>query len=207
MTKRLPLSYFVYASVVVALLVPTAVLAKDKEPAKRAATKVSGIAIDRGDNWMTVKADGEEEAVKYVVDPADKKLLETFKTVFNAARVQLTFKQAGDERQIVSIQRHIIKQTGTFTGEVVKLYGSFWIEVKPKHGLNNAFAPGANYNDKAFMEKLKGLKPGDSVTITYTTDFERHRITTLRINPPKPQKPAAPSSKDDDGKKPPEGES
>lgn len=33
------------------------------------------------------------------------------------------------------------------------------------------------------MEKLRGLKAGDSVTITFTTDFERHRIKTMRINP------------------------
>jgi hypothetical protein len=26
------------------------------------------------------------------------------------------------------------------------------------------------------------LKKGDSVTIRFTTDFERHRIQTLRIN-------------------------
>ena len=191
-----------FLSAALALCLPSAAFGKDKEASKRFPTKVSGIAIDRGDNWITVKADGEEKAVKYIVDPADKKLVETFKTVFHAARVQLTFKQAGDERQIVSIQRHIIKQSGNFTGEVVKVYGNFWVEVKPKHGLNDAFAPGANYNDKAFMEKLTRLKPGDSVTITYTTDFERHRITTLRINPPKPQKSAAPSSKEDDEKKP-----
>ena len=32
------------------------------------------------------------------------------------------------------------------------------------------------------MAKLKGLKPGDSVTIKFNTDFERHRILTLQIN-------------------------
>ena len=32
------------------------------------------------------------------------------------------------------------------------------------------------------MAKLKALKPGDSVTIKFTTDFERHRIVTLRKN-------------------------
>ena len=43
----------------------------------------------------------------------------------------------------------------------------------------------ANYNDQTFMQELKGLKPGDSATITYTTDFERHRIKSLRKNPAK----------------------
>ena len=68
------------------------------------------------------------------------------------------------------------------TGTVVKVYNNFWVEVKPRNGLADAYAPGANYNDKAFMEKLRGLKPGDSVTITFTTDGERHRILVLRKN-------------------------
>jgi hypothetical protein len=32
------------------------------------------------------------------------------------------------------------------------------------------------------MAMLKGLQPGDSVTIKYSTDFERHRIESLRKN-------------------------
>jgi hypothetical protein len=32
------------------------------------------------------------------------------------------------------------------------------------------------------MAKLRGLKKGDSVTITFNTDFERHRILKLRVN-------------------------
>jgi hypothetical protein len=83
---------------------------------------------------------------------------------------------------LVSIKRQILKASGTVTGNVVKVYNDFWVEVKPKGGVADAYAPGANFNDKDFMEKLKGLKEGDSVTITFITDFERHRITTLRKN-------------------------
>lgn len=155
--------------------------------------KVAGILIDRNKDWITVKADGEDEPVKYVVDPSDKRLQEAFKSVFNACRAQLTYKQVGDSRQLVSIKRHIIKETGTITGDVVKVYNDFWVEVKPKNGVADAFAPGANYNDKAFMEKLRGLKPGESVTIAYTTDFERHRIQSLRKNPAQPSKAGSPS--------------
>jgi hypothetical protein len=32
------------------------------------------------------------------------------------------------------------------------------------------------------MELLNGLKPGDVVTITFVTDFERHRIRKLRVD-------------------------
>ncbi len=144
--------------------------------------KIAGILIDKHNDWITVKADGEDELVKYVVDASDKKLQEAFKAVFNACRVQLTYKDEGDTRRLVSIKRQILKESGTITGDVVKVYNEFWVEVKPKSGVADAFAPGANYDDKEFMERLRGLKSGDSVTITYTTDFERHRITTLRKN-------------------------
>jgi hypothetical protein len=96
--------------------------------------------------------------------------------------VQLIYKQDSDSRQLASIHRQVLKDKGTVTGEVVKVHNDFWVEVKPKNGVADAYAPGANYNDKEFMAKLKGLKPGESVTIQFHTDFERHRIESLRIN-------------------------
>ena len=147
--------------------------------------RVAGIYIDGRSEWITVKADGEDEPVKYVIDASDKRLQEAFKWVFNACRVQLTYKNEGDSRRLVSIARQILVDSGTVTGDVVKVYNNFWVEVKPKKGVADAYAAGANFKDKAFMDKLKGLKPGESVTITFNTDFERHRITSLRINDPK----------------------
>jgi hypothetical protein len=146
--------------------------------------RVAGIMFDfdRDNNWLTVKADGEEAPVKYLIDPSNKTLAEGLKTVFNASRVRLTYRMEGDARRLVSIRRHIVQASGTVTGVVVKVHNDFWIELKPKNGVANAFAPGANYNDKDFMAKLRGLKPGDSVTIQFTTDSERHRILALRKN-------------------------
>jgi hypothetical protein len=145
--------------------------------------KVAGIMIDKKENWFTVKADGEEEPVKYVVDASNKKLTETMKGIFNAGRVQLTYKKDGDSRQLTSIKRQVLKASGTMTGTVVKVYNDFWVEVKFKDGPNNAFAPTANnYKNKAFMDALKGLQPGESITITFSTDFERHRIEWFRKN-------------------------
>ena len=146
--------------------------------------KVAGILIEKKDNWLTVKTDGEGEPVKYLVpkDP-DKKLAEALKKTFNASRVQLTYTKDGDSRQLVSIKKQVVKASGTVTGVVVKVHDQFWVELKPKDGPADAFAPGStNYNNKEFMAKLRGLKKGDSVTITYNTDLERHRILTLRIN-------------------------
>jgi hypothetical protein len=163
---------------------PSPAAAPAANAAVQADGKVAGILIDKKENWITVKADGETEPVKYVLgNNAGKKLIESFKAVFNASRVQLTYKKNGDERQLVSIKRHVLKKTGTVTGLVVKVHDNFWVEVKPKDGPANAFAPGVtNFKDKAFMENLRSLQPGDAVTITYGTDFERHRILTLRID-------------------------
>jgi hypothetical protein len=155
--------------------------------------RVAGIMFDfdREHNWMTVKADGEDEPVKYRIDPSNRKLAEGLRTVFNASRVRLTYREEGDSRRLVSIQRQILQGSGTVTGVVVKVHNNFWIELKPRKGVADAFAPGANYNDPAFMAELKALQPGDSVTIQFTTDFERHRILALRKN----AVPAQPSRK------------
>jgi hypothetical protein len=155
--------------------------AADKDTAKQEG-KVAGILIDKNKDSLTVKADGEDEPVKYLIDGSNKSLDKALKSIFNASRVQLTYKTDGDSRQLATIKKQILRQKGKVTGLVVKVYNNFWVEVKPKNGLADAYAPGANYKDKAFMEKLRGLKPGDSVTITFTTDFERHRIQSLRKN-------------------------
>jgi hypothetical protein len=173
-----------FAAVMLSLLlrIPAA-LAADQNETKQGG-KVAGILIDKKDNWIAVKADGEDEPVKYlVVDGSDKQLAGAMKSIFNASRVQLTYKQEGDSRQVVSIKRQIFKSSGMVTGVVVKVYNDFWVEVKPKDGLADAYAPGAsNFNNREFMAKLKNLKPGDSVTIKFSTDLERHRIETLRKN-------------------------
>jgi hypothetical protein len=161
------------------LTLPPCTTAGGKNAPKQSG-KVAGILIDKQNDWITVKADGEEEPVKYTVAASAKKPL---KSVFNACRVQLTYKKDGDTRQVTTIKRQILKASGTVTGKVVKVYNDFWVEVKPRQGPADAFAPTSdNYNNKAFMARLRGLQKGDSVTITFTTDFERHRILTLRKN-------------------------
>jgi hypothetical protein len=187
MLQRRVSALILFAVVPLSACWSAASFAADKDATKDGG-KAAGILIDRKEDWITVKADGEDEPVKYLIDASDKKLQEAFKSIFNASRVQLTYKTDGDSRRLVSIKKQILKASGTVTGNVVKVYNNFWVEVKPKGGLADAYAPGANYNDKEFMEKLKGLQPGDSVTITFTTDFERHRIKTLRKNPVSPSK-------------------
>ena len=158
-------------------------LASVATAAGKDSSTVAGILIEKKDNWITVKADGEDEPIKYLIGDSDKKLADALKSIFNASRVQLTYKKDGDSRQLLTIKKQVVKASGTVTGLVVKVYDNFWVEVKPKNGFADAYAPSAaNFNNKDFMTKLKALQTGDSVTITFTTDFERHRIESMRKN-------------------------
>lgn len=166
---------------VFALQAHTRGAAADKEDAKD--VKVAGILVAKTDTTLTIKADGEDEPVKYPVPKSDKKVTDALKSIFDASRVTLTYKKDGEGRQLTGIARQVLKKSGTVTGTVVKVYNDFWVEVKPKDGVSDAYAPnGTNYKDKEFMETLKGLKPGESVTIKFVTDGERHRIETLKKN-------------------------
>ncbi len=92
--------------------------------------KVAGIMFDRKDDYITVKADGEDEPVKYVLGAnPDKALLDSLKVTFNACRVELTYKQEGDTRRLTSIKRQILKSSGIIAGTVVGVYNDFWVEV------------------------------------------------------------------------------
>jgi hypothetical protein len=62
--------------------------------------EVAGILIEKKDKWITVKADGEDDPVKYLISDANKKVVEAMKGIFNASRVQLTYKKDGDSRQL-----------------------------------------------------------------------------------------------------------
>jgi hypothetical protein len=131
---------------------------------------------------ITVKVDGQEEPQQFLLG-SDKKVADAMKGIFDACRVSLTYKTVGDAKQVVGIKRQILKAKGTITGTVVQVHNEFWIELKPKSGLADAFAPGgAFFSNKQSMALLKSLKKGDSVTITYGTDFERHRIEKLKKN-------------------------
>jgi hypothetical protein len=210
MTGRRPALRTISFVMLIAALRPGLPASAAQKPAPEREIRVAGILFDfdREHHWMTVKADGEEEPVKYLIDPSNPRLAERLRTIFNASRVRLTYRAEGDSRRLVSIQRQVLQESGTVTGTVVKVHDDFWIELKPRRGVADAFAPGANYNDPAFMAELRALKPGDSVTIRFTTDFERHRILAMRKNPvrakpgPKAKPEGAPAKDKDRGPSP-----
>jgi hypothetical protein len=142
---------------------------------------VSGIVTDKGDTWIMVRADGEETPVKYELgaDPG-RKLRQDWQGIFTVGRVRLAYQPNGDARQLISIKKQLPKAAGTVTGEVLRTYG-WWVEVKPGNGPPEGYAAHFPFEKSAeVMEQLKDLRPGDVVTIQFTTDSERHRIEALR---------------------------
>jgi len=143
-------------------------------------TTVSGNVTDRRDNWLMVRADGEEDPVKYVIPPdASKRMLLDLQGIFVVGRVRLVYELKDDSRQLISIKKVVLKTVGTVTGEVLHTY-DWWVEVKPKNGPPEGYALQFMADPKHEMaDKLKTLKVGDIVTIKFFTDFERHRIEAL----------------------------
>jgi hypothetical protein len=163
-----------------ALAACPAVGAADKDKPKDGGT-VKGVVIDKRDNWLTVRADGEEESVKYVLgDSPNRAVSQAFNGIFTLTRVELVYKPHGDARQLVSLRKAPGRPTGTVTGVVV-VTNDWWLLVKPKNAPLDGFAamaPTAAY--KPVLEKIRSCQKGDVVTIRYYTDFERHRIQSIR---------------------------
>lgn len=141
-------------------------------PAKSGGT-VSGIVFDKRDASIQVKPDGEEKPVTYAIDRSNKQTLKALAGIFPEARVRLVYKTSGETRQLVSIQN-----TGT-TGVVLEPH-EWWVEVKPKKCSPEGYAavcPAEHWKDA--VEKIKDLRRGDTVVISYYIDFERHRIRSI----------------------------
>jgi hypothetical protein len=143
---------------------------------------VSGIVFDKEEKTLKlkVKIDGEEEPATFLVDAADKKLAKSLQLIFSVARVRLTYKWNGDNRQLVSIDKTGTKGQGSITGTVLATH-KYWLEVRPKNGPPEGYC--ATYPKEvwdATEAKIGQLQKGDTVTIRYYTDIERHRIQSIQ---------------------------
>jgi len=160
---------------------PSAVASAKEESKSQKGVGITGILTDKRDTWIMVKADGEDEPVRYNVgEGSDKSLLQDLQSIFTVSRVRLVYMPKGDTRQLTSIKKQPAKASGTVTGEVLQNH-AWWIEVKPGTGPAEGYAAHFPFDQNPeMMETLKGLKRGDIVTIRFTTDFERHRIESIR---------------------------
>ena len=145
---------------------------------------VSGIYVDRKDNkgdTITFLTDGEEDIKTYTLEGADKSTMEAMKKIFPNCRIRIAYKQDGDVRRILAVEKIATRASGIFIGEVMFVQNNFWLAVKPKNGPPDAFALNFDSNKGGPMvELLKSLKKGDIVAIKYATDFERHRILEIQ---------------------------
>jgi len=143
--------------------------------------KIAGILIQRDKRSLLVRADGDDQPIKYLLpEKADAKLAAALKGLFTVQRVQITYQTVGDTRQVTSLIRFPGKANGVVTGKVIAVHDNFWVEVKPSKGPPEGFAAGVPDKSRQVLATLKTLQKDDTVTIRYYTDFERHRIISIR---------------------------
>lgn len=161
---------------------------KDKAQGKPIAA--AGIVTDMKDKegFVMIWTDGEEEPAKYVFREGFDKTIFGFppagKAIFTVGRVHFTYSTSDDTRQVLSMEKEPPVAKGTVTGQVM-FANDFWVAVKPKTGRMEGYAVGPPAW-KEMGERLKTLQKGDTVTIKFYTDVERHRIVTLDVAPRKP---------------------
>lgn len=141
---------------------------------------VAGLVLDKKDNKIKVLPDGKEEPIEYVLPPgSEPRLVKAWNGIFTVTRVRLSYKVDGDTRKVVGISRQVGRPKGVITGVVQNNYKGWWVSVKPRGGVADGFAQSFPF-PKEMAATMKKLEKGDVVTIQYYTDFERHRIVTIR---------------------------
>ena len=137
------------------------------------------LTTDQNKDSLMLLADGDDTPIKYVfADSFDRKSLQG---IFSVSRVHVTYSKDGDTRKLLSMKKEKPVAKGTATGSVVLIGNdAFWIAVKPRNGPPDGYALGS-WPPGEMGTKLKALHIGDTVTIKFHTDFERHRIDALTL--------------------------
>ncbi len=154
----------------------------------------SGVLTDNKNNVASIWVDGDDAPSKFTLaDTFDKN---TFgfppkcKGVFVPDRVQFSYVKGDKGNTVLVMQLAKPVMKGTVTGEV-EFSNDFWVAVKPKNGPLDGYA--INWPPGDMVARIKALKKGDRVTITFHTDVERHRIETMKLLPPAPVPTTKPS--------------
>lgn len=123
---------------------------KDTPPEKG---KIAGILIQRDKQTLLVRADGDEEPIKYLLpEKPDGRMAATLKGLFTVQRVRITYQKVGDARQIKELARFPGKANGVITGKVIAVHDNFWVEVKPSKGPPEGFASGIPDKSRHIVE-------------------------------------------------------
>jgi len=167
------------------------VTAKAKSPGGPG--KVAGIVTAKTDKDITIKAEGEDEAKRYLLAPqggvpkAD--LQAALKTVFVPNLVM--FSSQGQDQPVLTNIRVILPpvRMGAATGTVVaresKPKEVPWVEVKPSDGgytqrLWPRFVGGPDGFDKEMVRTFGELNVADKVRVSWTYD-ERLRAAKIQV--------------------------
>ncbi|HSU67940.1 MAG TPA: hypothetical protein VLJ39_13780, partial [Tepidisphaeraceae bacterium] len=158
------------------------------KPAAPAKGTAGGLLVDAKDDGLIVQIDNEQEPTKFLYDGAITKDAILKRGIFNVDRVNLKYKADGDDRKLTAVEKVPGRATGVVVGQVIKVYNNFWVAVKPNGGgMIEGFA--LNWPPEKFKqshELIKTLQPGDTVSLKYASDFERHRILDMQLKPTKP---------------------
>ena len=97
------------------------------------------------------------------------------KGIFAPSRVHFTYTKGDGANTLVTVKKDAVPATGTVIGTVM-FSNDFWVAVKPKTGVLDGYTVAGQ---PGMSDRLKALRKGDTVTIKFHTDIERHRIDAL----------------------------
>ena len=196
MIARSPLLRVLVGSVVAAgAIVLPSLQAAEKKPVRAGAAqggKVFGIVTAKTDKDITIKAEGEDEAKRYLLAPqggAPKADLQAaLKTVFPTNLVM--FQSQGEQDPVLTgIQAiHSKTESGTVTGTVVAVDANpKWpvFDVRPASRGHTeryvaAWNPATKSCDQRLVQIIAGLSVGDKVKVAWSYD-ERKRAIQIQV--------------------------
>jgi hypothetical protein len=169
--------------------------AAEKKPVRAGAAqggKVFGIVTAKTDKDITIKAEGEDEAKRYLLAPQggapNADLQAALKTVFPTNLVM--FQSQGDQDPVLTGIQAIHSRTrfGTVTGTVVAVDANpKWpvFDVRPASRGHTeryvaAWNPATKSCDPRLVQIIAGLNVGDKVKVAWSYD-ERKRATQIQV--------------------------
>ncbi len=168
--------------------------AAEKKPARAAAAgdKVFGIVTAKTDKDITIKAEGENEAKRYLLAPRGSApradLQVALKMVFPTNLVEFKF-QGEEDRVVTGIQAiHSKTRTGTATGTVIAVDADpKWptFDLKPSgRGHTERYVavwnPATKSVDQKVAKIISGLNVGDKLRVAWYYD-ERKRAAQIQV--------------------------
>jgi len=131
--------------------------------------------------FVMIWGDGDDAPAKFALPQGFDQNTFTFppkgKGIFAPSRVQITYTKGDDGNTLATIKKAPVQAKGTVTGTVM-FSDNFWVAVKPIVGPLDGYATAGQ---AGMGDRIKALGKGDTVTIKFHTDVERHRIDSLDV--------------------------